>query len=194
MIIRCGVRHKEPDFLSIVDDLMEQGLDEETATREAYAQTHPDSYDADDYDNIYSSEDFEDYEDEDTLSVDGFYDMFVPNLDKSTMEKAARILYDWYTEEGEEYMPDRSDVLDMCDAATDERDKQLVLYALGEISEDVVEESTNITAARYNPYILDELVNYYSQQDMMDEDDIWNEIVNKYHNEDLANDVLDSID
>lgn len=81
--------------------------------------------------------DFEDcYEDEDTLSVDGFYDMFVPNLDKSTMEKAARILYDWYTEEGEEYMLDYSDVLDMCDAATDERDKQLVLYALGEISED----------------------------------------------------------
>ena len=81
--------------------------------------------------------DFEDYyEDEDTLSVDGFYDMFVPNLDKSTMEKAAQILYDWYTEEGEEYMPDYSDVLDMCDAATDERDKQLVLYALGEISED----------------------------------------------------------
>lgn len=76
------------------------------------------------------------YEDEDTLSVDGFYDMFVPFIDTSTMEKAARILYDWYTEEGEEYMPDYSDVLDMCDAATDERDKQLVLYALGEISED----------------------------------------------------------
>ncbi len=75
------------------------------------------------------------YEDEDTLSVDGFYDMFVPYLDTSTMEKAAQILYNWYTEEGEEYMPDRSDVLDMCDAATDERDKQLVLYALGEISE-----------------------------------------------------------
>lgn len=73
---------------------------------------------------------------EDALSVDGFYDMFVPYLDTSTMEKAAQILYNWYTEEGEEYMPDRSDVLDMCDAATDERDKQLVLYALGEISED----------------------------------------------------------
>lgn len=78
----------------------------------------------------------DDYEDEDTLSVDGFYDMFAPFVDTSTMEKAAQILYDWYTEEGEEYMPDRSDVLDMCDAATDERDKQLVLYALGEISED----------------------------------------------------------
>ena len=64
MTIRCGVRHKGPDFLSIVDDLMEQGLDEETATREAYVQTHPDSYDADDYDTVYSSEDYEDYEDE----------------------------------------------------------------------------------------------------------------------------------
>lgn len=131
MTIRCGVRHKEPDFLEIVDELMDQGLDEETATREAYAQTNPDSYNADDYDNVYSSEYYEDM-----LSVDGFYDMFVPDLDKSTMEKAARILYDWYAEEGEEYMPDYSDVLDMCDAATDERDKQLVLYALGEISED----------------------------------------------------------
>lgn len=76
------------------------------------------------------------YEDEDTLSVDGFYNMFVPNLDKSTMKKAAQLLYDWYREEGEEYMPDYSDVLDMCDAATNEQDKQLVLYALGEISED----------------------------------------------------------
>ena len=82
---------------------------------------------------VVSSED-DAYENE--LSVEGFYDMFAPSIDTRTMEKAAQILYDWYTEEGEEYMPDYSDVLDMCDAATNERDKQLVLYALGEISED----------------------------------------------------------
>ena len=36
---------------------MEQGLDEETASREAYAEFYPDEYDADDYDDsIYSSE------------------------------------------------------------------------------------------------------------------------------------------
>ena len=34
---------------------MEQGLDEETASREAYAEFYPDEYDADDYDEIYSA-------------------------------------------------------------------------------------------------------------------------------------------
>lgn len=34
---------------------MEQGLDEDTASREAYAEFYPDEYDADDYDEIYSA-------------------------------------------------------------------------------------------------------------------------------------------
>ena len=34
---------------------MEQGLDEDTASREAYAEFYPDEYDVDDYDEIYSS-------------------------------------------------------------------------------------------------------------------------------------------
>ena len=32
---------------------MDQGLDEETASREAYAEFYPDEYDADDYDECY---------------------------------------------------------------------------------------------------------------------------------------------
>ena len=44
-------------YLDRIEELMEQGLDEETASREAYAEFYPDDYDADDYDDsIYSSE------------------------------------------------------------------------------------------------------------------------------------------
>lgn len=44
-------------YLDRIEELMEQGLDEETASREAYAEFYPDEYDADDYDDsIYSSE------------------------------------------------------------------------------------------------------------------------------------------
>lgn len=129
MTIRCGVGSKGP------------------VTRECHVSACLNSSDAA---GVYSSddlegyEDFEDYDDfedddDDILSVDGFYRMFVPNLDTNIMAKAARILYNWYEEEGEEYMPDFSDVLDMCDAADDEDDKNLVLFALGELSEDELE-------------------------------------------------------
>lgn len=42
-------------YLDRVEELMEQGLDEETASREAYAEFYPDEYDVDDYDEIYSA-------------------------------------------------------------------------------------------------------------------------------------------
>lgn len=42
-------------YLDRVEELMNQGLDEETASREAYAEFHPDEYDADDYDEGYES-------------------------------------------------------------------------------------------------------------------------------------------
>lgn len=42
-------------FLDRIEELMEQGLDEETASREAYAEFYPDEYDSDDYDEIYSA-------------------------------------------------------------------------------------------------------------------------------------------
>ena len=42
-------------YLDRIEELMEQGLDEDTASREAYAEFYPDDYDADDYDEIYSA-------------------------------------------------------------------------------------------------------------------------------------------
>ena len=42
-------------YLDRIEELMNQGLDEETASREAYAEFHPDEYDADDYDEGYES-------------------------------------------------------------------------------------------------------------------------------------------
>nr|DAY85161.1 MAG TPA: hypothetical protein [Caudoviricetes sp.] len=42
-------------YLDRIEELMNQGLDEETASREAYAEFYPDEYDVDDYDEIYSS-------------------------------------------------------------------------------------------------------------------------------------------
>ena len=46
----------------------------------------------------------------------------------------------------------------------------------------------------YDPYLLDELINYYSMQDTMNLSDIWDEIVDRYGDEALANDVIESID
>lgn len=85
MTIRCGVRPKELDFLEIVDELMDQGLDEETATREAYAQTNPDSYNADDYDNVYSSEDYEEYFGQNAAKMHG--DLIADRLSGRTISK-----------------------------------------------------------------------------------------------------------
>ena len=42
-------------YLDRIEELMDQGLDEETASREAYAEFYPDEYDADDYDEGYES-------------------------------------------------------------------------------------------------------------------------------------------
>ena len=42
-------------YLDRIEELMEQGLDEDTASREAYAEFYPDQYDVDDYDEIYSA-------------------------------------------------------------------------------------------------------------------------------------------
>lgn len=46
----------------------------------------------------------------------------------------------------------------------------------------------------YSPDLLDELINYYASMDTMSADDIWNEIVDQYGDEDLANDVVESLD
>ena len=36
-------------FLEMVEELMDMGLDEDSACREAYVQMYPESYDPDDY-------------------------------------------------------------------------------------------------------------------------------------------------
>ena len=77
---------------------------------------------------------------EEELTPEGFYEMFSVSCEPELMEKAARILYEWYTNEGEEYMPDYLDVLDMCDAADDLDEKRIVLEALGEWFDDEDDE------------------------------------------------------
>lgn len=52
----------------------------------------------------------------------------------------------------------------------------------------------DIYSSSYTPDMLNELINYYSSQDTMSYEDIWDEIVNQYHNEALADDVLDGLD
>lgn len=65
------------------------------------------------------------------LTPEGFYKFFSSTVEPKIKDKAAKTLYGWYSNEGEEYMPEYSDILDMCDAADDEEDKRLVLQALG---------------------------------------------------------------
>ena len=50
-----NVAEASQSYLDRIEELMNQGLDEETASREAYAEFYPDEYDADDYDEIYSA-------------------------------------------------------------------------------------------------------------------------------------------
>lgn len=54
--------------------------------------------------------------------------------------------------------------------------------------------STEVLNSRYSPDLLNDLVNYYRSFDTMPSEEIWDEIVAKYNNEDLANDVLESLD
>lgn len=61
------------------------------------------------------------------------------------------------------------------------------------------EEVSQGSSKGYSPDLLQELVNEYSSLDSlsgdyMTLDEIWDEIVDKYGNEDLANDVLEAID
>lgn len=55
-------------------------------------------------------------------------------------------------------------------------------------------ESTEVVNSGYSPELLNELVNYYRSFDNMSSGEIWDEIVAEYNNEDLANDVLESLD
>ena len=55
-------------------------------------------------------------------------------------------------------------------------------------------ESTEAVNSSYSPELLNDLVNYYSSFDTMSYEEIWDEIVVKYHNKGLANDVIESLD
>ncbi len=61
-------------------------------------------------------------------------------LEEGASEKdaadAARILYTWYTAEGETEMPPLFDILDMCDAADDPDEANIVLRAIGYADDD----------------------------------------------------------
>lgn len=83
----------------------------------------------DDEDGIYSSTKVVSSEE---LTPEGFYKFFSVSAEPELMDKAAKILYEWYSNEGEEYMPEYADILDMCDAADDETEKRIVLEAMGE--------------------------------------------------------------
>lgn len=50
-----GVIEASQSYLDRLEELMDQGLDEDTASREAYAEFYPDKYDPDDYDETYSA-------------------------------------------------------------------------------------------------------------------------------------------
>lgn len=59
---------------------------------------------------------------------------------------------------------------------------------------DDVLESTEAANSSYSPELLNDLVNYYRSFDTMSSEEIWDEIVVRYNNEALANDVLESLD
>ena len=66
------------------------------------------------------------------LTPEGFYQFFSVSAEPELMDRAAKILYEWYSNEGEEFLPEYVDILDMCDAADDETEKRIVLEAMGE--------------------------------------------------------------
>lgn len=75
---------------------MEQGLDEETASREAYAEFYPDDYDADDYDEIYSA----------TTSSSGYWYFTRHGVQPGSVPKYVNILDIVDTPEGSYFLAD----------------------------------------------------------------------------------------
>ena len=67
-------------------------------------------------------------------------------------------------------------------------------FADDEDEYDGILESTEVVNSGYSPDLLNDLVNYYSSFDTMSSEEIWDEIVARYNNEYLANDVIESLD
>lgn len=90
------------------------------------------SFDGDDEDDDYEDDDDDFDSDDDDLTPEGFYKFFKSDADEAVKKKAAKILYEWYMNEDAESLPyDVSDILDMCDAADDGEERDIVLKALG---------------------------------------------------------------
>ena len=77
------------------------------------------------------------------LTPEGFYQFFSVSAEPELMDRAAKILYEWYSNEGEEFLPEYVDILDMCDAADDETEKRIVLEAMGEETYDWDDEDVD---------------------------------------------------
>lgn len=77
-------------------------------------------------------------------------------------------------------------------------DDKVAFYLTGDefepLSNDRILESTEVVNSGYSPDLLNDLVNHYRSFDTMSYEEIWDEIVAEYNNEDLANDVLESLD
>lgn len=83
-------------YLDRIEELMEQGLDEDTASREAYAEFYPDDYDADDYDEIYSA----------TTSSSGYWYFTRHGVQPGSVPKYVNILDIVDTPEGSYFLAD----------------------------------------------------------------------------------------
>lgn len=93
---------------------------------------HFDDSEVDESEDILSSDEMYDDEDEFVdLTPEMFYSFFDATVDDETKDLAAKILCKWYMLEGAEELPTKTDILDMVDAADSEEDAAIVLTALG---------------------------------------------------------------
>lgn len=72
------------------------------------------------------------YASEEPLSKEGFYKYFSKTVDNQIRKQAATILFNWYLNEGEDYMPNLDDIYDMMEAADDLDEVVIVCQALGD--------------------------------------------------------------
>lgn len=205
-------------YLDRIEELMEQGLDEETASREAYAEFYPDEYDADDYDEIYSSsnvianDNVNNEEKVDWYALD--WDEQIELMKKYKRKYKGTRIFEDFAEYIDEPVEDIIDAFSDAEYRGDIRIPERMqldseyrnddIYSVSHIVNN--DPSLNPEANHnrilgsksfgepYDPYLLDELINYYSMQDTMNLSDIWDEIVDRYDDEALANDVIESID
>lgn len=120
----------------------------------------------------------------------GDKDIYEPDIDYADYETESKEdAYDWF----ESYDNDDTE----WEMRTDRFDDIESPYYNGDLDDDDFDdilESTEVVNSGYSPDLLNDLVNYYSSFDTMSSEEIWDEIVARYNNEYLANDVLESLD